>query len=47
VEGRAPLHRAQLVGGILATLTLWAIAATSGGKFTANFAGASNGYGEH
>lgn len=42
-----PYIGAQLVGGILATLTLWAIAATSGGKFTANFAGVSNGYGDH
>ena len=42
-----PYIGAQLVGDILATLTLWAIAATSGGKFTANFAGVSNGYGDH
>jgi len=40
-----PYIAAQLVGGILATLVLWVIALTSGGKFTADFAAVSNGYG--
>jgi len=40
-----PYIGAQLVGGILATLVLWLISATSGGKFTADFAAVSNGYG--
>lgn len=42
-----PYIGAQLVGGILATLVLWLISATSGGKFTADFAAVSNGYGDH
>jgi len=41
-----PYIGAQLVGGILATLVLWLISATSGGKFTADFAAVSNGYGQ-
>ncbi|MEP6843298.1 MAG: aquaporin [Pseudolysinimonas sp.] len=40
-----PYIGAQLVGGIFATLVLWLISATSGGKFTADFAAVSNGYG--
>lgn len=40
-----PYIGAQLVGGILATLVLWAISVTSSGKFTADFAAVSNGYG--
>jgi len=40
-----PYIGAQLVGGILATLVLWAISATSGGKFAADFGAVSNGYG--
>ena len=40
-----PYIGAQLVGGILATLVLWLIALTSGGKFTADFGAVSNGYG--
>ncbi len=40
-----PYIGAQLVGGILATLVLWLISATSGGKFTAHFDAVSNGYG--
>jgi aquaporin Z len=40
-----PYIAAQLVGGILATLVLWLISATSSGKFTADFGAVSNGYG--
>ncbi len=40
-----PYIGAQLVGGILATLVLWLISATSGGKFTADFGAVSNRYG--
>jgi len=40
-----PYIAAQIVGGILATLVLWLISATSGGKFTADFGAVSNGYG--
>jgi len=40
-----PYIGAQLVGGIVATLVLWLIARTSGGKFTADFGAVSNGYG--
>ena len=40
-----PYIGAQLVGGILATLALWLISATSGGKFTADFGAVSNRYG--
>ena len=42
-----PYIGAQLVGGILATLVLWLISATSGGKFTADFGAVSNGYDSH
>jgi aquaporin Z len=42
-----PYIGAQLVGGILATLGLLLISVTSGGKFTADFAAVSNGYGDH
>jgi aquaporin Z len=42
-----PYIGAQLVGGILATVVLWLISATSGGKFTADFAAVSNGYDGH
>ena len=42
-----PYIGAQLVGGILATLVLWLISATSGGKFTADFGAVSNGYDAH
>jgi aquaporin Z len=42
-----PYIGAQLVGGILATLVLWLISATSGGKFTADFGAVSNGFGDH
>jgi aquaporin Z len=41
-----PYIAAQLVGGILATLVLWLISATSG-KFTADFGAVSNGFGDH
>jgi Glycerol uptake facilitator and related permeases (Major Intrinsic Protein Family) len=40
-----PYIAAQIVGGVLATLVLWLISATSGGKFTADFGAVSNGYG--
>lgn len=40
-----PYIAAQLVGGVLATLVLWLISATSSGKFTADFGAVSNGYG--
>lgn len=42
-----PYIGSQLVGGILATFVLWLIAATSGGKFVANFGAVSNGFGAH
>jgi aquaporin Z len=42
-----PYIGAQLVGGILATLVLWLISATSGGKFVADFGAVSNGFGDH
>jgi aquaporin Z len=42
-----PYFGSQLVGGILATFVLWLISATSGGKFVADFGGASNGFGDH
>ncbi len=41
-----PYIGSQLVGGILATVILWLISATSG-KFTANFGAVSNGFGDH
>ena len=41
-----PYIAAQLVGGILATVVLWLISITSSGKFTADFAAVSNGYGD-
>ncbi|HEY4152027.1 MAG TPA: aquaporin [Pseudolysinimonas sp.] len=42
-----PYIGAQLVGGVLATLVLWLISATSGGKFVADFSAVSNGFGDH
>ncbi len=42
-----PYMGAQLVGGILATLTLGLISVVSGGKFVADFGAVSNGYGAH
>ena len=42
-----PYMGAQLVGGILATLTLGLISVASGGKFVADFGAVSNGYGDH
>lgn len=42
-----PYIVAQLVGGILATVVLWLISITSGGKFTADFGAVSNGFGSH
>ena len=42
-----PYIVAQIVGGILATLTLGLIAATSDGKFIADFGGVSNAFGDH
>jgi aquaporin Z len=42
-----PYFGAQLVGGILATLVLWLISLTSGGKFVADFGAVSNGFGDH
>lgn len=41
-----PYLASQLVGGILATVVLWLVAATSGGKFVANFGSVSNGFGD-
>lgn len=42
-----PYSAAQIVGGIVASFIVWLISATSGGKFTADFAAVSNGYGNH
>lgn len=42
-----PYAVAQIVGGLIATLILFLISATSGGKFTADFGAVSNGYGDH
>lgn len=41
-----PYIGSQLVGGIIATVVLWLISATSGGKFVADFAAVSNGFGD-
>lgn len=42
-----PYAAAQFVGGVLATSILELIAATSGGRFTADFGAVSNGWGDH